>query len=321
MHSLAAKSLLEANNILIITHLRPDGDTLGSAYALYYALKDIGKNVCVACHTKITPKYQIITNGQSDLKPLFAPNFIVAVDIADVKLFGVSLKKYAEKIDISIDHHPTNEGYAKLNVIEPNSSSTGEVVLKIIEKMGVNVSKQIADCIYISISTDTGCFRYANTTADSFRTAAKLFDLGADVNYFNRRFFEIRTRCQIEIERLALQNLNFYRNGTVAIIVVTLDMINKTGATEDDVEGLSAFPRIIEGVEVGMTIREIKQNEFKVSSRSNGLIDVAEICSKYGGGGHKRAAGCTIKGDIKDIEKSLVDSICVSFDEIENIDN
>lgn len=318
MHSLAAKMLRDANDILIITHLRPDGDTLGSAFALYYALKDIGKNVCVACHTNVTPKYQILTNGKRVLKPLFPPSFIVSVDIADVKLFGDSLTQYADKVDISIDHHPTNEGFGKLNIIEPNSSSTGEVVLKIIEQMGIGISKEIADCLYISISTDTGCFRYANTTADSFRTAAKLFDFGADVTGYNRRFFEIRTRNQIEIERLALQNLNFYRNGTVAIIVVTLDMIEKTGATEDDVEGLSAFPRRVEGVEVGMTVREMKENEFKISARSNGLIDVAEICAKYSGGGHKRAAGCTIKGNIKDIEKSLVDSICAAFDKIEN---
>lgn len=312
----AASALKEADNIVVISHLRPDGDTLGSAFALVTALKSIGKTACVLCHSPITPKYQLLTNGKEHLEAEFKPEFVVSVDVADTQLFGKTLHSYIGKVDLVFDHHPTNSGFGKMNVIDPTSSSTGEIILHLIEEMQIEITPTIADFIYIAISTDTGCFRYSNTNANTFRAAAKLAELGADIANINRRFFEIRTRSQIEIERMAMERLRFYRDGSIAVIVVSLDMIKTTEATEDDVEGLSTFPRRILGVEVGITLREISSNEFKISARSNGLVDVAEVCKTFGGGGHKKAAGCTIKGNIDDIEKNIVETICEAFEAV-----
>lgn len=313
----AAQLLKEADNILIISHLRPDGDTLGSAFALRHALKSAGKKTCVACDSEITPKYQIISDGKRCLKPEFKPAFVVTVDVAATKLIGESLKQFEDKIDLVIDHHPTNTNYGKLNVVDSAKASAGEIIYEILNEMRLPVTTEIANCIYIALSTDTGCFRYSNTTPESLRLAAVLYELGADATNLNRRFFETITRNQLEIQKLVFDSIKFYKNGTIGVVNVTLDMIEKTAASEDDIEGLTAFPRRVEGVLVGVVVREIGKDEYKISMRSNGLVDVSLICSKYGGGGHKRAAGCNIKGTLEEIEKQLISDITFAFEAVE----
>ena len=301
-------ALKKSDNILILTHLRPDGDTLGSAYALKGMLEGMGKNVCVACDSKITPKYQYIT-GSEIIQPLFEPEFIVAVDIANPSLLGGSLEKYADKVDMVLDHHPSNNGFGRINVIEPDFASSGELIYDIVLESKVKMTQNIMDNLYIAIATDTGCFRYSNTTAKSLEKAAKLVAMGAAHLDINRRFFELKTPQQITLQKMVMDTLRFYSGGKIAIIVVSLDIIKKAEALEDDIEGLSAFPRRINGVDVGLTIREIIEGEYKISARSNEGVNVSEICQHFGGGGHVRAAGCTIKGEVKEIKKQLVDKI------------
>lgn len=306
--------LFEKDNILIICHIRPDGDTIGCAYALYHALKGKNKNVCVACSSDITKKFHYITGGVSRLDVLFEPDYIVAVDTGDKSLFGDKLVQYADRVDMVIDHHPTNTGYGRINLIDSTKGSTGEIVTELLQSANINITPEIATCLYTSISTDTGCFRYSSTTSNTLRRAADMIDAGADIDDLNKRLFEIKSRQQFELEKMAFDNLRFYRNGTIAIIVITLEMVQRIGATDDDTDGLSVLPRRIEGVEVSFSIRETATENYRISARSDGRIDVSEICSSFGGGGHLRAAGCNINGVAEDVIKQLIDRVTEAYD-------
>jgi len=310
-----AQLIKSFDNIMIICHIRADGDTLGSAYALKEALENLNKKVCVACDTPITPKYQYITNGVSQLLPEFDPEHVICVDVATEKLIGESLSGFLDRVDVVIDHHPTNSLYGKENYVEADKGATGEIIYKLIKEMGCEITPKIAEYIYIAISTDTGCFRYSNTTAESLRTTAELYEFGIPASEINRRFFETTTKNNIALQKMIFDRIHFYRQGTIAFLIISLDMIEKTGVNEDDVESMTVYPRRIEGVEVGIVMREIEVNKYKVSARSNDYIDVSKICQKYGGGGHIKAAGCTIAGDPLDIERDLATDIIEAFEE------
>ena len=312
-----AALLKTLDNILIISHIRADGDTLGSAFALKEALMSLGKKVCVACDTPVTPKYLYITGGVSDLTVEFEPEYVVCVDVATDKLLGDSLIKYADRIDILIDHHPTNSLFGKSNLVEPERGATGEIVYEIIKEMGCKITHKIAEFIYTAVASDTGCFRYSNTTANSLRVAAELYDIGIDSSEINRVLFETQTRSIIALQKLVFDKIHFYRGGTVAFLIITRDMIERTRVTEDDVESMTVFPRKIEGVEVGIVMREIKEKQYKISARSNEYINVSEICQKFGGGGHNKAAGCIADGDPTDIEKAFATEILKAFEVID----
>ncbi len=318
----AARLLKRADNILIITHVRPDGDTLGSAFALMYALEDMGKRVCVACDSKITKKFLFLT-GEEDLEPRFKPDFIVAVDIASPQLLGKSMEEFADRIDLVIDHHPTNTRFARWNLVADTSSAAGIVVFRLLQKMRAPFSQRITDAIYVAVSTDTGCFRYSNTDAETLRIAAALVENGADSEHLNQILFEVVSPGHVALQGLALKTLHYFANGKIAIIRVTLDLIAKAKATDDDIDNISNLARNIEGVEVGLSFREVAPDEFKISARSNGDVDVAHICSLFGGGGHKRAAGCQLKGEINEVEGRIVTAILNEYfsDEDDHVEN
>lgn len=313
----AVDELFSKDNILLICHIRPDGDTIGSAFALYHALKQFGKNVCVACSSEITPKFFFITGGKSHLDVLFEPDYIVAVDSGDVSLLGSKMSMYADKIDLVIDHHPTNIGYGKLNIINSKKGATGEIVYEFLIAAEADITPEIAKCLYTSISTDTGCFRYSSTTSNTLRCAADLIDFGADNDDLNQRLFEMKTMQQFELEKMAFDNLRFYRNETIAAMVISLEMVRQTGATDDDTDGLSVLPRKIEGVEVSFSLRETATGTYRISARSDGKIDVSEICASFGGGGHFRAAGCNMNGIAEDIIKQLVQKTLEAYENLE----
>lgn len=312
-----AALLKSVDNIMITCHIRADGDTLGSAFALKEALLSLGKRVCIACDTPITPKYRYLTGGVFELREEFEPDLIISVDVATEKLLGESLKKYLGRIDVVIDHHPTNSEFGKINYIRPECGATGEIIYKLMKEMGCEITKKIAEYIYIAVSSDTGCFRYSNTTANSLRIAARLYEIGIDAGEINRWLFETQTRSIIALQKMVFDKIHFYRNGTVAFLIITLDMIERTGVTEDDVESMTVFPRRIEGVEVGIVMRETREKEYKISARSNEFINVSDICQKFGGGGHKRAAGCQMEGEPYDIEKAFAAEILRAFEVID----
>ncbi len=298
-----AKLLLQQNNILILTHAHPDGDTLGSGFALCRALMQIGKKARVINDDEIPKKYNYLFD---DIEfEDFEPSYIVAVDVATENLLGSLQDKYAGKIDLCVDHHLTNTEFAKKLLLRDYPAAC-EIIYMLINEMGVKINKKIADCLYTGISTDTGCFRYASTTAQSYRIAAELIDLGADNGKINRAMFETKTKTYVALEKLALNNMKMFCNDRVAVITVTQDMYAKTGSNEQETEALAPLTRQIEGVEIGITIREKADRTCKASIRTYESVNAAALAKNFGGGGHAQAAACRFDCSVDEALEQIV---------------
>jgi phosphoesterase RecJ-like protein len=285
-----AEWLRARENFLIITHRRPDGDTLGSAAALAGALRAAGKTAHTLKNAETTARYLPM------IEPFhapegFEPGHIIAVDTASRELFPASAAGY-RRIDLAIDHHPSNTLYAEETLCDPARASCGELVFDVISRLG-GVSREMAEALYVAVATDTGCFSYDNTDAGAFRAAARLAELGADAAGINKRLFRSRSRSRVAIEGAICSGLEFLFGGRAAVAVITREMMERSGADEDDIENIAALPVSIEGVLAGVTIRELKGGGCKVSVRSAPGISSNEICARFGGGGHAAAAGFT----------------------------
>ena len=289
----AVSLLREADRVLILTHQYPDGDTLGSGFALCRALLALGKTVRVECADPIPEKYAYMMEGLAPLD--FEPAFVCAVDVADTHLLG-SLSVYANRVDLCIDHHGSNVEYARELLLDAGCSATAMLIADIIRGLGVEIDRAMAECIYTGIATDTGCFKYSNTTPQTHRLAADMMERGIAYDIINRAMFDIKTRERIELERQALDTVTFYYEGRCAIMTISEEMVRRSGATDNDMEGLAPIPRQIEGVWVGVTLREKSGGAYKVSVRTGNHADASAICARLGGGGHVRAAGCSLDG-------------------------
>lgn len=297
-----ARLLMENDDIFILTHAHPDGDTLGSGFALCRALMKCGKICSVVNADEIPKKYDYL---YKDIAPIiFKPKFVVAVDVATTNLLGDYDGKY--HIDLCIDHHSTNTEYAD-NLLIEDVPAACEIMYKVVRALNVEIDKKIADCLYTGLTTDTGCFRYASTTADTYRAAADLIELGADNGRINRVMFETKTKTYAKLERLALDSMRFYENDRVAIITITQDMYGKTGSNEQETEAIAPLTRQIEGVEVGITIREKTDGTCKASIRTFETVNAAELAKFFGGGGHAQAAACRFDCGVADARNRLVE--------------
>ena len=298
-----ARFLEAHDNYEILTHAYPDGDTLGSGFALCMALQQIGKNARVIT-TNIPKNFQFLTDGVQ--KQDFLTETVVSTDVADEKLLGSNKEKYAGKIDLCIDHHMTNKVEAELKYVDENAAANCENIYRLLLAMNIKITKQIANCLYTGISTDTGCFRYTNTTSDTLRTAAALMDIGCDTAYINKVMFETKSKAKVRLERAVYDTMLYCADGKCAIINTTLEMQKALNISDDELEGLASIPRQIEGVKMGITIREKKNRDFKISVRTNGDTDACEFCKRFGGGGHKAASGCSIQGDLITVKQTLI---------------
>ncbi len=306
----AAALLKEQDRILILTHQFPDGDTLGSAYALCRALRALGKQVRVLCNDPIPEKYEYMMQGLEEQS--FEPAFVCAVDVADQKLLGDSLQGYAAQTVLCIDHHGSHREFEQQLLLDADMGATAMLILQVIEALNVSLDTPMADCLYTGLATDTGCFKYSNTTPLAHRMAAQLMEAGAHAEPINRAMFDIKSRARLALERLALQSMQFYDDGRVAVMKITEEMMKQSGAGEFDMEGLSPLPRQIEGVWVGLTLRQKADGSYKVSVRTGAHADASAICGLLGGGGHARAAGCTLFGTDEEVVSRLREAIHAS---------
>ncbi len=288
--------LLEHDNYLILSHKRPDGDTLGSGGALCAALRRLGKTAYCHANEEITENYMEYA------QPYFAPegykaDFVIAADTADEKLLPRSCRDM--KVDLCVDHHISNTGYADLVCNKPELSACGEVVLKIIREMSDAISAEEANLLYVAITTDTGCFQYMNTTADTFTAAGDLVRYGADSARLNKKLFRSSSRARLALEARMLTNLKYYREGRLVVSVISMKDMDETGATENDCDDISGVTSRVESCLLSVTLKELAPDLCKLSLRSAPPVDSGAICTMLGGGGHKLAAGCTIRGDIE----------------------
>ena len=290
----AAELLLEQDDIVILCHRYPDGDTIGSAFGLCMALRNLGKRANVLCGDIIPHKYSYIF---SHLSPVdIKEKYIVSVDVADPALLGLLQDEYADRIDLCIDHHSANKLRAKHSYVDAGAAATGEIVYKLVGLLNTPVTREIATAIYTALSTDTGCFRYSNVTAQTHRITAKLLELGVDGYAINQVMFETKTKARFAIEMEMLSKIDFHYDGRLAIVALTADMMERIAVNEGDIDGLSALPRNIEGVDMGVMIREVADG-CKLSVRTSRSVNACDFCRIFGGGGHPAAAGCTLRVD------------------------
>ncbi len=299
--------LLEHDNILIISHMSPDGDTLGSAYALYHALIAKNKTVRVDCSDVVSDRFSYLQKDYVDSS--FQPDYIVAVDVAATQLIGSKLSCYIDQIDLCIDHHPSNDLYAKETYLVVTAAATCEIIYDVIVAMNVPLTTQMATCIYTGLATDTGCFCFSNTTSNTHYIAAELYKFPAPFEQINAILFNTKSKSRLLIEQQVLNTIEYFYGDRVAIICITQKMVEESHAEESELDGVSNIPRSIEGVEIGITLREKVDGNFKVSVRTTAKADASQICKIFHGGGHKRAAGCLIEADYHTAKRLLVEAI------------
>lgn len=300
-----AKTLLGHENILILTHKNPDGDTVASAAALCSALRRGGRTACLYRNPQIGEK--LLPYARDFFAPAgYKYKYVVAVDIATE---GLLPQGYEGPVNFCIDHHPTNSHYAGAELVRPEKSSCAEVVMELILNINTEITRDEATLLYIGLSTDTGCFQYSNTNSASLRAAAELLRLGADNAGVNLTFFRKVSRARLLLESLIYAGMDYYRDGKISVATVSLDMMEKAGATEDDCDDLAGLAGRAEGSVVSITIREQADGNCKISVRSTTEVSSSDICAVFGGGGHAMAAGCTIMGTPKMAKELLLQVI------------
>lgn len=320
--------LLGASSVLILTHRSPDGDTLGSGFALRELLRGLGKSAEVI-NPDGAPKYlDFIFSGsllnREELSESFTPDLVVAVDVASAKLLGELEAEFASKCDLAIDHHALGTPFARETYVG-DTGSCGEIIADIFEyfksKGKSLMTRSAAMALYTAISSDTGSFKYDSVTAETHMRVARLMEAGINHAEISRRIFDSKPMSQMIATRLALDTLKLYHSGKIAVVHFTDAMLTDNGLTREDTENIIDLARTVEGVEVGISVKQASDDQtlFKVSMRSSRVADVAKLCALFGGGGHVRAGGCTVKAKSMDEAiKLLTDAVDGELTKLEN---
>ena len=302
-----ASLLKEYDNYLILSHRHPDGDTLGSAFALKNALDLLGKKSMVRCNDEMADKFSYLWQNVDNSEIKF--DKIIAVDVADKKLLGEEFEsKYGDNVFLCIDHHMSNREYAQ-NLLLEDKAAAAAVIYEVICELGVEITPEIANCVYTGLATDTGCFMFSNTTPTVHRIAADVMEKGADYTLINRLMFETKTLSYIRLEQMAVASIESHFDGKCAIMTITQEMFKISGSNDSECDGIASIPRKIEGVNIGVTIREQTNGKYKVSLRTVEPYDAAKICANFGGGGHNRAAGCEFDCSLTEAKEQLLKKI------------
>lgn len=302
-----AKALRKMDHVVILSHRAPDGDTLGCAFALCRGLRSLGKKAVVKCADDIPEKYSFMYQRMED--QTFEPQYFVSVDIAAPHLLGKLTEEYENKINLCIDHHISNSINAPLKLVDANASATAELIWLVLCAMGVELNNDIASCLFAAISTDTGCFKYSNVTPRTHLIAVELMKYGVECAEINFKLLDEESPAKLELKKQALATLEYFCDKKCALITITSEMMEQSGASPEDMDGVSNIPRSISGVECGITMREVSDG-WKISVRSTDKVNASELCGKFGGGGHKAAAGCKFNESYEESKKKLIDAVC-----------
>ncbi len=299
--------LLANDNILLITHKNPDGDAVASVASMYGILKKLGKNVCVVFPDEpverlgfISGDMEYYTCDNRDKIPF--SDFIVSLDCAASSRFGRLEGEFADKVNLSIDHHASNTPFAGETYTKADASATCEIIYDIFTELVAIGAADFFDSdifykIYAGIASDTGNFKYSNTTSHTFRACAELFEYGIDIAEISRLLFDSTPLNKLKAEAIAAERLEVFANGKAAIVTIPKSVLEENGLTYEDFDDCVNVARRVSGVEIGAYVRVSDMGGYKISLRANAYADVAAICAKYNGGGHIRAAGCTVVTD------------------------
>ncbi len=299
-----AAFLREHDRYLILMHKSPDGDAVGSGYALCMALRNMGKQADTLCGDPIPSIYSYFTDKVPNEG--FEPECIISVDLATASLLSGRALEYQDRVDLCIDHHASNTGYAKMGYVDGTISSCAEIIKYLFDTMDIPVTRDMANAIFTGMCTDTGCFKYSSVSPETHRTAADLMEKGAESAFICHLMFDSKSRSKILLEKLVLETLEYYGEGAIAFVMITKAMVEQSGAQESDMDGIASMPRQIEGVRIGVTMKEKEQGEFRFSVRTSDDIDASSICRHFGGGGHKAAAGCSIHTSMPEAKSEML---------------
>lgn len=300
-----------AENIALFCHVNCDGDAVGSVFALKRILEEFGKTVTVFIDTKIPERLKFMPKiYDAEYLTVYEDrgfDLFIALDCGDLQRLG----EFAEVFEnaentVSIDHHASNSRFAKENIVAPDASATGEVIYDLTQMGNFLISKETATLLYGAIASDTGSFQYQNTSSKTHMIASRLIELGADSVLVNKKLFDTLMVNEIKIKGYAMNSFELFEEGKICVVGITKEVMDKIGCLYEDVEGIAGFPRSVEGVEIGLLIKEWKDNLFKISIRTNNYVDATALAGKFGGGGHIRASGCTIEGSISEVKEKIV---------------
>ena len=299
-----AEKLKNTKTAGVFCHIRPDGDALGSGLALVLALRSAGKNAYLFCDDPSPEKFSFLPAVRELKNSLTGDKFdtLISVDCADVQRLG-SFSKYFQKfsgITLNIDHHVSNDGYANINYVEV-CPATCEIMTEIIRRAGFEVNDEIANLLMLGLVTDSGNFTHKDVTPKTYETAAYLRGKGADVHLINYNMYSRQTKTRALLYGRVVNKLKFALEDKFAYIVINREDFASTGATGDSTEGFVDFPLSVDGVEVAASVMEFKENQYKVSLRSKGKVNVSSLAAAFGGGGHVLASGCMLFGDVEEI--------------------
>lgn len=300
----------KAQSIILLTHESPDGDAVGSSLAMYNSLKQLNKNVDL-----IIPEYPECFNfltGASEIKKetsIDKYDLAIALDAADIKRLNGFANYFEDaKVTINIDHHGSNEMFADYNFVNPDAPACCQILIQVIKYLNVTINKEIGTCLLTGIITDTGGFKYSGTSKETFEFTSWLLSIGVNVSDVYRRVLEIRTKGNFALTKLVIDRMEFFENGKIAFTYITKEDEERVKAKNGDHDGLVDIGRTVEGVEVSILLREA-DGFFKGSLRSNEYVNVSDVCMMFGGGGHIRAAGCSIHIPFSEAKEKLINEV------------
>ena len=303
--------LLANDNFCILTHARPDGDTIGSASALCVGLRQLGKTAHVLQNEQTSPFLSRCLLGLTVDAPA-ENDTLVCVDVASAHLLPEAHQQYLDRIALRIDHHPSAAAFTQEELVDPTFAACGEIIYELLMEMGAEMTKEIAWRMYIAISTDTGCFRYSNTNAHTYRVAAACADTGADLYPITQELFDTSSISELKLKNWMVEHARFLCGGKGAVCGIPASL--EATVSKEDLEGISGFLRSIQGVRISATLREI-EGGCKVSVRAVPGLDAGAVCSRFGGGGHKGAGGASLMLPMEEALDVIADALKTALEE------
>ena len=300
-----AQFLRDHDGYTIVTHRRPDGDTLGSAALLCRGLRQLGKTAHILENREITPKYTYLTQGLTKAAPA-EQDTLVCVDVASPGMLPADFAHLAERITLRIDHHRNDTPFTTHELVDPPSAACGQIVWQVLQQMGATLDEEMAIALYTAVATDTGCFRYANTQPETYEAAAACARVTGCLRELNHTLFETNSLARLRIQGWMVENALFLQGGKICICPIPLEVEQQFGVTEDDMENISGFPRTIDGVQIAATLRQDGTQRVKISVRCMPEHNASAICAKLGGGGHYGAAGASVTMSMDEAVQTMI---------------
>lgn len=300
--------LRNCRDAVIITHQTPDGDCIGAGFGLKDILAELGVRSRVVCSDPFPARYDFMTKDGAGED--FEPETIIAVDIADEALMGRYQEIYGGKVQLCIDHHISNKNYAERTLLRGEATAACEVIYDLAKFMGVKITRHCAMCLYTGIATDSGCFKYDCTTPRAHEIAAEMMR-SYDINFarINRYMFDVKSLGRMRLEGYVSEIMEEHLDGKLAIVAVTQEMMKELGISMEELEGFAPLTIQLEQAEVGVLLREREDGVYKCSFRSANDVNVSAICQTLGGGGHAKAAGCTMEGSLEEVKAELIEAV------------